>query len=759
MHALFDIETNGLLNTLDRIHCLVIRDVEPYELDKRQTWIFRRHEGYTAIILEDGREVGPLTLAKLREENPDLKFSTEERPPEDTIDEGINMLLAADKLVGHNIVGFDIKAIVKLYDGFEIPLEKIADTLVISRMLAPDVALSDYVRQRRGELPGKLIGSHSLDAWGHRLGRHKGDYSISMMKLNLDPWAAWNKDMEDYCVNDIDVNEILWESFQRKMPPERALELEHDIHQLGTVISDNGFPFDQAQAVKLKDQLDEALRSLSAEVSREFGFWYAPDKKYVVRAPYLDPDTPDNSGKTYQKPRPEWGESSERAIWAEMTFPKKNRRSLKLGDLTVDAPYCKIKKVEFNPGSRHHIVDRFTTVYGWKPTQFTEKGFPQVDDAILNQLVDEIPMAKPLAKVLFYNKILGQLANGPEAWLRRYNEATGCVHHYINTGGTVSSRCSHNSPNLGQVASVIEEKVLDAEGKFNKEVVNPVTGEPYPECFDAKGKPKKKVILLGEPGGYGFECRDLFYTPRIITSLYEDDDGNQFEDDEEWVQVGIDLSGIEFRALAEECAPFDHGELIEVVLSGDIHAYNMEKTGITNRTQIKRLIYALMYGAGDWKLGSLIEPYADEATQRRLGAQARATLMAGLPALKKAIDKAKDEASTGYLKAIDGRLLRARSTHSALNLRLQSHGALIAKKWVTLINKECLSRGWRHGWRGDYAMLAFVHDELQTAIKKKYADEFMEFGVAMAGEAGRYFGWRCPIDAQGKLGHSWAECH
>ena len=62
-----------------------------------------------------------------------------------------------------------------------------------------------------------------------------------------------------------------------------------------------------------------------------------------------------------------------------------------------------------------------------------------------------------------------------------------------------------------------------------------------------------------------------------------------------------------------------------------------------------------------------------------------------------------------YLKGLDGRLLAVRSPHSALNLLLQSAGALICKKWIVETEKGLIARGLRHGWNGDFAYMAWVH--------------------------------------------------
>ena len=186
----------------------------------------------------------------------------------------------------------------------------------------------------------------------------------------------------------------------------------------------------------------------------------------------------------------------------------------------------------------------------------------------------------------------------------------------------------------------------------------------------------------------------------------------------------------------------------------------MDKTGITSRDIIKRGLYGLMYGAGDEKLGLTVAPNEPQHMHKQIGAAFRAKMMSGLPALKKTIDKVQGEvARRGYLIGLDGRHLHARSSHSALNLRLQSDAGLIAKKWAVLTEQYCLDSGLDHGWTGDFTMLAFVHDELQAGAKRDFAKLYADCCIKAAKDAGIAFGVQCPVDAVAKFGHNWYETH
>lgn len=78
-----------------------------------------------------------------------------------------------------------------------------------------------------------------------------------------------------------------------------------------------------------------------------------------------------------------------------------------------------------------------------------------------------------------------------------------------------------------------------------------------------------------------------------------------------------------------------------------------------------------------------------------------------------------------YLKGLDGRLLHVRSIHSALNLLLQSAGALVCKYWIVRTEERLLDRGLKHGWEGDFALMAWIHDEQQVACRTRQIAEIV----------------------------------
>lgn len=110
---------------------------------------------------------------------------------------------------------------------------------------------------------------------------------------------------------------------------------------------------------------------------------------------------------------------------------------------------CELERLkDFNPTSRDHIAWIMQTFYGWKPTQFTEKGKPTIDEVVLHEI--GTPIALQFFRCLELTKLLGMLSEGVNAWLKLVKK--GRIHHHCSVA-TNTHRCAHRKPNLGQTPS------------------------------------------------------------------------------------------------------------------------------------------------------------------------------------------------------------------------------------------------------------------------------------------------------------------
>jgi len=606
MTILFDLETDGLYHECTQIHCCVAYSIEEEKLYRFAT--------DTTLKGVDG-----------------------------DIDDMYSFLSNATTLIAHNGINFDFPVLKKLnwmwgYNG------QVYDTLLISKLMYPNLSMIDSNRKK---FPPKLIGSHSLKAWGYRVKLSKGDYGEQE-----GAWDVLTQDMLDYCVRDVEVLLKIWERLSQKLPPQQAIWIEQEFAKIISRQEKYGVFFDIDSAQKLHLEILEESRAIDTQMKETFG--------YIVK----------------------------RGI--EMV-PKTNRTMIKGMPCPVryykDVPYCKVDFLPFNPGSRDQIVQVLKHKYNWKPVEFTEKGTPIVNEGILSQL--EYPEAQLLNKYLTIKKLLGQLSDGANAWLKCVNPITHRIHGRVDTLGAVSRRCTHQRPNMAQI--------------------------PSPRAF--KGK----------------ECRQLFTVPK----------GKKI--------VGCDMSGLELRVFAHYLARHDGGRYAKVILEEDIHTFNQKAAGLPTRDNAKTMIYGTLYGAGNAKIGEIVN--GTDADGKRI----RDMFEKNVPAYKQLVEGVKSVyKKTKGLKGLDGHPFFIRSEHSALNTLLQGAGALLCKVWAILTEQE-LSKKYTAG--SQYEFILNVHDEFSTECDEDIADDVAKITQDCCTKAGDFFNLRIRLDGEAKIGDTWYDVH
>lgn len=574
----------------------------------------------------------------IRLPNGEIKVARSSHPNE--IENAIKVMNNADAVCGHNAIHFDVPALKKLRPDFSP--KKVYDTKVIASCVYPDLKVNDYQTFIRNGLPEKLAGSHSLKAWGYRIGEHKDSHG------ETEDWTKLSDEMVEYCRQDVQVTTRLYMFLMRIPPSPVMLRLEHKFAELMQQQEFNGWPFDTVKAEILTSELMQKREQLNRELKKTFAPTIVPMGSHV----WVGPD-----GKHYNTKR----ELLDKGVKAK--------------DITKGPK--KVKTIPFNPASRDQICARLLDD-GWKPTAFEGKR-PAINEGVLKEIGTE--KALKLCEYLMIVKRLGQLAEGNQAWLSLVKN--GRIHGHVVTNGAVSGRCTHRNPNVAQVPSVRAE--------------------------------------------YGKECRELFTAPR----------GK--------VLVGCDASGIELRCLAHYLARFDQGEYAKIIVSGDIHTVNQHAAGLDTRDQAKTFIYAFLYGAGDAKIGQIVG-----GTQRD-GRRLKEQFQRKIPAIGKLLKSISDSLKVrSRLIGLDGRHLPTRSEHSALNLLLQSAGAVIMKQSLVNFSEMDLP---------DYELHGNIHDEVQFSCSRDNAEELGKAFVSAIRKAGTDLKLRCPLDGEYNVGNNWAETH
>jgi len=587
LNLLFDIETDGIKPTM--VHCIVVLNVDTEELYR----------------------FDPLTIT-----------------------EGIKLLQKATKLIGHNILCYDIPVIKNLL-GVDLSDKKIIDTLVLSRLFNPS-----------------REGGHGLESWGHRLKYHKGDYG-----KNIEAWDSYNPEMMVYCIRDVLLNLKVYKALKVESRgfTSKSVVLEHSVAKIINTQIDNGFMLDMQSAIILLSSLNDKVSLLEEDISKSF----TPKKTEVVITPKF----------TAKGLLSKIGKKQD-GTGAHLT--DKEYEQFLLNKFT---PITRTTYKDFNINSRQQIGE-YLLGLGWKPKKFTPTGQPVVDEKTLSE-AKHIPEALKISEYLMLQKRIAQV----KSWIEVV-ENDDRVRGYVNPNGAVTSRMTHSKPNMAQIPS------------------------------------------LSSP--YGKECRACWTVPKG------------------YKLVGIDASQLELRCLAHY---MNNKEYIHEVTDGDIHTANQKLAGLESRNQAKTFIYALLYGAGDEKVGQVV------GGNKKDGTKLRKRFDNNLPSFKAFRDRVSREARQGFIKAIDGRKLEVRSEHRSLNTLLQGCGSIIMKEGLVLLNNKIKQKNL------DAKFVANVHDEWQLEVKEEQADLVGQLGVQALREVTCNFKLNCPLDGEYKIGNNWAETH
>jgi DNA polymerase I-like protein with 3'-5' exonuclease and polymerase domains len=227
---------------------------------------------------------------------------------------------------------------------------------------------------------------------------------------------------------------------------------------------------------------------------------------------------------------------------------------------------------------------------------------------------------------------------------------------------------------------------------------------------------------------YGKDCRGLWTV----------------SDPMKYKLVGTDASGLELRCLAHY---LNDTTYTDEILNGDIHTKNMELAGLANRDQAKTFIYAFLYGAGAEKIGKIV------GAGKEQGNSLIKRFLSNLPSLRRLREQVESVSRRGKIKAIDGRYLKVRSPHSALNTLLQGAGAIVCKQWLLHIITRVYNK------KLDAKLVASVHDEYQFEVANKDVNEFCSITKIAMKETEKTLKLRCPLDNDYKVGVTWAETH
>ena len=219
LRLVFDIEANGLLDTASKAHCVAVADLESDQID----------------------EYGPQEIPA-----------------------ALKHLARADYLTGHNICGYDLPLLHRLYNWTPKAGCTVLDTLVASRLILPHVGDLDDQAAAMGDPPlGKLRGRDKLEAWGIRL-------CIPKVGADISDYSKWTPDLQARCVGDVVITRTLWRFLRPDGYSRQALELEHRVAAICNRITRDGVPFDKVATEQLYEQWKTRRAKLEAQLQQQF---------------------------------------------------------------------------------------------------------------------------------------------------------------------------------------------------------------------------------------------------------------------------------------------------------------------------------------------------------------------------------------------------------------------------------------------------------------------------------------------------------
>ena len=400
MDVIFDIETDNLYHKVTKLHCIALKRI-----------------GVDDEVLLFDDIVNPIS-------------------------NGLDILYSADRLIGHNIIQYDIPVLEKLYN---IKLTRnVLDTLNLSMICFPEYQ------------------KHGLEDWGTRLGFEKfnpvtgKEYTDEewkeRKKIKQTVWDNYTAEMGAYCKQDVRVTElVLWKCNVDELDP-NVIKLSNDFSWIIADQVNNGCRIDKEGLEKLQAQIEVEEKRASEELLKQL------------------PTFIDYDFKVYKR--------------------NNKNQNIKAGDIEA----IEIK-TPFNLQSTYHWMRYLKEKYGFEPPLVRRKGkeepTPCLDDEVLAGIEDKYPEVKDLLLWKTANKIRKMIYTGDTSVYNLLDEK-GIIRGGVKTDGTVSGRCAHNNPNLATMPGVRTNDdgiILGIRGKYAYEVRSLfIPRDGFVQVgFDAKG--------------------------------------------------------------------------------------------------------------------------------------------------------------------------------------------------------------------------------------------------------------------------------
>lgn len=517
-------------------------------------------------------------------------------------------------------------------------------------------------------------------------------YRVGKGKLQHEEWNVFSPDMLRRCRQDVEVNHLAYYSITSELKDFSEESIQLE-HDIAKIITDQEHYGIKFDVERAKKYVDYLEKKIE-DIDKEL-LPQLPKTLEVIGSPILRPFLKTGGYKKIVKD------------WMEKEYNEEYKLGSKVGHvqspLFVAGAFQRVRIVDFDLGSTDRIKS-FLLSSGWEPDSWNfskttgERTSPKLEGEFRG-ITGGLP--ERVRERITWRHRKSQI----EGWINNVRPLDDSLPAGANPCGAPTGRMRHST-----VVNIPKANTSKSTGHL---IWTPS---------------RQKVI-------FGTQMRSLFI-PR---------DG--------YVMAGHDAAGIEFRILAHY---INDSDLTYEILSGDIHAYNQHKAGLPTRDAAKTFIYALIYGAGDAKIGAII---GGDATD---GANIKREYFAAIPKLEKFISSVKRAAGRGWLKGLDGRRLILRRDElgriqrkKAPNTLLQGGAAIVMKKSCILLwDKVRQNNVIAH-------KVLDMHDEGQSEVwdTQSNIEQYCTLAVNSIVDAGKYFNLNIPLDGEVKVGMNLAETH
>jgi DNA polymerase I-like protein with 3'-5' exonuclease and polymerase domains len=286
---IFDLEANGRLYEATKIHCIAYQEID-------------------------------IDWSKLIKTSLNLMVSP-------TIGTLKDILSDKDIIIGHNISGYDLPLLNKLYD-ISIPKNIIIfDTFLGSQLVKPNAKHNHSIEDLAAEL------------------------KLSIPKIHIDDWSVYTLKMGTRCVNDVKINMAILKRLMKTWIWEKpgVMKLEANAAMIHARQELHGVRFNVLEATRLLREFDEKIKILEEDITR--GIPPKIKKGVTVKEPFT------KSGKLKVTAR----------VHTIISVPESP--ITKIMPARYVGPFSKLEFIPFNLNSSKQVTDYLLGI-GWKPTHW-----------------------------------------------------------------------------------------------------------------------------------------------------------------------------------------------------------------------------------------------------------------------------------------------------------------------------------------------------------------------------------------------------